>query len=267
MDTTRIERDLRMLKLYAGAMTLVVGVLSLAAFTRSTGPTRVGEIQGTKAKFDVIDVERINVLEPDGKYRLILSNRPRSIGPIYKMKPFGYEGGGRPGMIWFNDEGTENGGFTFTGSSCTAGKLVDGRNCREGEYRASTHMSFDQFNQDQVVNLDYTDNNGRRLMGFSINDAANVDIYDAVKVRDTILKIADTAVRNAEMRKWAAPGGVPLSAQRLFVGRDQSRSAVLNLSDPSGKPRLRLVVDSLGAARIEFLDAAGKVTNTVGASK
>jgi hypothetical protein len=266
MDTTRIERDLRMLKLYAGAMTLVVGVLSLAAFTRHA-PTQVGEIRGTKAKFDVIDVERINVLEPDGKYRLILSNRPRSIGPIYKMKPFGYEGGGRPGMIWFNDEGTENGGFTFTGSSCTAGKLVDGRNCREGEYRASTHMSFDQFNQDQVVNLDYDDTNGRRLMGFSINDAANVDIYDAVKVRDTILKIADTAVRNAEMRKWAAPNGVPLSAQRLFVGRDQSKSAVLNLSDPNGKPRLRLVVDSLGAARIEFLDATGKVTNTVGASK
>ena len=162
MDTTRIERDLRMLKLYAGAMTLVVGVLSLAAFTRSSAPTQVGEIQGTKAKFDVIDVERINVLEPDGKYRLILSNRPRSIGPIYKMKPFGYEGGGRPGMIWFNDEGTENGGFTFTGSSCTAGKLVDGRNCREGEYRASTHMSFDQFNQDQVLNFDYSDRNGRR---------------------------------------------------------------------------------------------------------
>jgi hypothetical protein len=267
MDTTRIERDLRFLKLYAGAMTLMVGVLSLAAFTRSAAPTRVGEIHGVKAKFDVIDVERINVLEPDGKYRLILSNRPRSIGPIYKMKPFGYEGGGRPGMIWFNDEGTENGGFTFTGSTCTAGKLVDGRTCRDGEYRASTHMSFDQFNQDQVVNLDYNDNNGRRLMGFSINDAANVDIYDAVKVRDTILKIADTAVRNAEMRKWAAPNGVPLSAQRLFVGRDQSRSAVLNLSDPNGKPRLRLVVDSLGVARIDFLDAAGKVTNSIGASK
>jgi len=53
----------------------------------------------------------------------------------------------------------------------------------------------------------------------------------------------------------------------MFVGKDAAKSAVLNLSDPNGKPRLRLVVDSLGAARIEFLDAAGKVTNTVGASK
>src|SRR5438105_4363566 len=98
MDTTRIERDLRFLKLYAGAMTLVVGVMAVAAFAR-TAPTNVGEIRGTKAKFDVIDVERINVLEPDGKYRLVISNRPRSIGPIYKMKPFGYKGGGRPGLI------------------------------------------------------------------------------------------------------------------------------------------------------------------------
>jgi hypothetical protein len=39
---------------------------------------------------------------------------------------------------------------------------------------------------------------------------------------------------------------------------------VLNLSDRDGKPRLRLVVDSLGVARIDFLDAAGKVTNSVG---
>jgi hypothetical protein len=267
MDTKRIERDLRFLKLYAGAMTLVLGVMSVAAFTRHT-PTQVGEIQGTKAKFDVIDVERINVLEPDGKYRLILSNRPRSIGPIYKMKPFGYAGGGRPGMIWFNDEGTENGGFTFTGSTCTDSiSISSGRRCVKGSYNASTHMSFDQFNQDQIVNLDYRDDNGRRLMGFTINDAANVDIYDAVKVRDTILKIADTAVRNAEMRKWAAPNGVPLSAQRLFIGRDLSKSAVLNLSDPNGKSRLRLVVDSLGGARIDFLDAAGKVTNSIGGNK
>ena len=70
--------------------------------------------------------------------------------------------------------------------------------------------------------------------------------------------------RKAAMTRLTAPrNGVPLNAQRMFLGKDPSKSAVLNLSDPNGKPRLRLVVDSLGAARIEFLDAAGKVTNTV----
>jgi hypothetical protein len=267
MDTTRIERDLRILKAYAGAMTLVVGVLTLAAFTRRA-PTQVGEIQGTRAKFDVIDVERVNIIEPDGKYRLILSNRPRSIGPIYKMKPFGYEGGGRPGIIFFNDEGTENGGWTFTGSACTNGKLADGRNCRPGDYRASTHMSFDQFNSDQVLNLDYNEANGQRLTGISVNDRAVFDIYDMVMQRDSILKIADTVARNAAMAQLVAPrNGVPLNAQRMFIGKNPAKDAVLNLSDPNGKVRLRLVVDSLGAARIDFLDAAGKVTNSIGGSK
>ena len=258
MDTKRIERDLRFLKLYAGAMTLVVGVMSVAAFTR-------GEVRVAHAKFDVIDVERINVREPNGNYRLVISNRPRSIGPIYKNKPFGYEGGGRPGLIFFNDEGTENGGLTFTGSSCTNGKLADGSTCTAGQYRASTHMSFDQFNQDQVLNFDYTDRNGRRVTGVSVRDRANVDIFDMVEERNAIIKAnPDTASRNAALRKWAEPrNGVPLDAERMFIGKDPSKSAVLNLSDPAGKPRLRLVVDSLGAARIEFLDAAGNVTNTM----
>ena len=41
-------------------MTLVVGVMSVAAFSRGA-PTQVGAVQGTRAKFDEIDVERINV--------------------------------------------------------------------------------------------------------------------------------------------------------------------------------------------------------------
>jgi hypothetical protein len=103
--TDSIECDVRFLKRYAVVTTTLLAMLSVAAFTRAP----------QHAKFDEIDVERINIVEPNGRYRMVLSNRPRSIGPIYKGKPFGYEGGGRPGIIFFNDEGTENGGLTFTG--------------------------------------------------------------------------------------------------------------------------------------------------------
>ena len=66
-----ILRELRILKVYALVLTLAVGALSLTAFR-----------QGTKrAKFDVIDVERINVVEPNGNLRMVISNAPRSIGP------------------------------------------------------------------------------------------------------------------------------------------------------------------------------------------
>lgn len=238
-----LERDVRFLKAYAAATTVMLIVFGTAAFSR---PFR-------HEKFTEIDVERINVVEPDGKYRLVISNRARSIGPIYKGQPFGYKGGTRPGLIFFNDEGTENGGLTFTGSQGP-----------DGRYRASTHMSFDQFNSDQVLNLDYADNNGQRLTGFSVNDRANFDIFELVKQRDSIMKIADTVARNAALQRLMAPrNGVPLNAQRMFLGKDPAKNAMLTLSDPNGKPRLRLVVDSLGAARIEFLDATGHVTSSL----
>lgn len=238
-----LERDVRFLKIYAAATTVMLVVFGTAAFSR---PLR-------HEKFTEIDVERINVVEPDGKYRLVISNRARSIGPIYKGQPFGYKGGTRPGLIFFNDEGTENGGLTFTGSQGP-----------DGRYRASTHMSFDQFNSDQVLNLDYADNNGKRLTGFSVNDRANADILELANAQDSIMKIADTVARNAALQRLYAPrNGVPLVAQRMFIGKDPAKNAVLNLSDPNGKPRLRLVVDSLGTARIDFLDAAGHVTSSL----
>jgi hypothetical protein len=50
------------------------------------------------------------------------------------------------------------------------------------------------------------------------------------------------------------------------VGRDPSRSAVIDLADPLGRPRLRLRVDSLGMPSLEFLDANGQVTARLPAS-
>jgi hypothetical protein len=253
MNQQQLERDVRFLKRYAVVTSALLVVGCFAAF-KQTAPTP------DKAKFTEIDVERINVMEPDGKYRLVISNRPRSIGPIYKGQPFGYPGGGRPGLIFFNDEGTENGGLTFTGA-----RGADGR------YRSSLHMSFDQFNQDQVLNLDYTDNNGRRTTGVSVNDRPDIDIFEWWSKADSLQKQygRDTASLNREMNAWLTPRakGVPLNAQRMFVGKDPAKNAILNLSDPAGKPRLRLVVDSLGAARIDFLDATGRVTNTINGTR
>jgi hypothetical protein len=246
-----LERDVRFLKAYAAVTSVLLTVLligSCAGAIKSSGPGS----SAAKVKFQEIDVERINVVEPNGMYRMVISNRPRSIGPIYKGKPFGYEGGGRPGIIFFNDEGTENGGLTFTGQRDSTGR-----------YRASTHMSFDQFDQDQVLNLDYSDQpNGRRVIGFSVNDRLDLNIYDLVMQRDSIIKaFTDTAARNAALARVFGPrNGIPLSSQRLFVGRDPAKSAIVNLADRNGRPRLRMLVDSTGAARIEFLDAAGKVT-------
>ena len=52
---------------------------------------------------------------------MVLSNRVRSPAPMYKGKPFAYQGGTRAGVIFYDDEGSENGGLTFRG------KLVNGK--------------------------------------------------------------------------------------------------------------------------------------------
>jgi hypothetical protein len=122
-------------------------------------------------------------------------------------------------------------------------------------------MSFDQFNEDQVLNLDYADNNGRRQTGFSVDDRFDVDIHDLVVQRDSIGKMADTIARAAALGRLFAPrNGVPGLARRVFLGRDPAKEALLSLSDRNGKARIRLVVDSLGTPSLEFLDAAGAVT-------
>jgi hypothetical protein len=236
-----IRRQTRPLRVYATAMTVLAGVLSLSAF----------QSQSPRTRFSEIDVERINIVEPDGKLRMVISNRPRSIGPIYKGKPFGYAGGTRPGIIFFNDEGSENGGLTITGARDSLGR-----------YRASGGWAFDQYDQDETLTLRYTDNNGRRQVGLTVSDRdAGRNIYDVVMQRDSINAMPDTAARRVALARLMGPvNGVPLAANRLFLGRDVSKNAVVNLFDPLGRIRLRLRVDSLGRAGMDFLDDSGRVT-------
>ena len=240
----QLRRDVRFLKLYALCSTAAFAVLALAAFTHRRPPT----------KFDEIDVERINVVEKDGKLRMVISNRDRSPGPIAYGKPFGYAGGSRPGMIFFNDEGTENGGLTFTGMRKP-----------DGTYTSSGHLSFDQYNEDQVVYLQYIDDNGKMRKGLTIADRADVPILGVVALSDSIRAMPEGPEKEAATKRLMMPRpGEPLFAQRLYVGRDPAKASVVLLSDRLGHARLRIMVDSLGTPSIAFLDTAGAVVRTIG---
>ena len=238
------DKDLRFLKRYALGSTTLVVVLALSAFIQ----------QPAKQRFTEIDVERLNIVEPDGKLRMVIANRPRSIGPIYKGKPFAYAGGTRPGIIFFNDEGTENGGLTLNGSRRP-----------DGTYSASTHMSFDQFDQDQIVVLNYSDNNGTRQAGLTFSDRWDKPIIEFSNQLDSVRAMPDGPAKTEAMNRLRAPiqDGVVAAAPRVFIGRDRSKAALLRLHDPMGRTRLLLSVDSLGAPRLQFFDDSGRVTATL----
>ena len=97
---TKMSKDLIILKWYSVILTLLLVVPGLIAFT-STGKTH----------FKEISAERINILEKDGQLRMAISNKSLSPESLAYGKPFTPPilGGNRPGLIFYNDEGTENG--------------------------------------------------------------------------------------------------------------------------------------------------------------
>ena len=151
--TSRELRQVRAILIVAG---VVSAIIALAAFRESQ-----------KTHFAEIDVERINVVEKDGKLRLTMSNAARLPPVILGGKSYPLRGGtgaGSAGLIFFNDEGNENGGLAFGGRKTATG------------YRANGHMTFDQFDQDETVAFGYTDVDGHARAGLTFADRSTTPI-------------------------------------------------------------------------------------------
>jgi hypothetical protein len=238
----QLKREVRLLRAYVLGATLGIAIIGLTAFRRTSAPTR----------FDEIDVQRINIREPDGKLRMVLSDKARSTGPIAYGKPFGYPGGTRPGIIFFNDEETEDGGLVFEGKT------------ENGKYAAGAQLSFDQYNHDQVMTLAYADQNGDRHVGLVMGERSGPMVHARASQLDSINRLQDGPAKDSAKRALFAPiNGVPQFAPRVFVGRRDNGNAALVLMDRQGRPRLRLVVDSLGSARMEFLNDSNRVVRSI----
>jgi hypothetical protein len=225
----------RALLLYSAVMTIAIAWTMLAG--ASTYPS---------SRFDVIDVHRINLREADGTLRMVIASRDRFPGAYWHGQEKPHPGRSDvAGMIFVNDEGTENGGLIFSGSR------------HHGKIDGSGHLSFDQYDQDQVVSLEQTEEDGRRAAGLTIADRPDSPLkLDAVNQLDALPE-AEHAARLKEMLDRGDFG-----YHRLFVGKTDDRDALVALRDAKGRVRLRLRVTAAGSASIEFLDAAGKVIKT-----
>lgn len=238
----RMARDIRFLKAYAVGTSLAVIMLLFMAFA----PAR--------QRFGVIDAERINILHPDGTLALAISGQGRLPGPTFEGREYPQQfSGGRTtasGMIFFNERGDEVGGLTYQGQL-------------EGDgYRASAGLTFDQFRQDQVVSLQYSDNGSRRSAGVNVWDRSTeisiAEILDIVEARAN----ATGAQRDSIERVIQGMAEQGLATHRVFLG-SQNRTAVLQIRDTRGRPRIRLFVDSADVARLEFVDSAGAVVRAL----
>ena len=187
-----------------------------------------------------ITVERINVVDSAGNVRVILAGGfpPRRAGLA--------------GLIFVNSSGTEAGGLIYGGER------------KAGVVDAGGTLTFDKYGDDQIVALSYREREGKRTQGLTFQDRPDslgpellsyyrrIDPLPPGPQRDSLVA--------AMMRNVPAE---QLAARRMFLGRNASKSSIVTLSDPRGRVRLRMEVDSLGAASIVFLDESGKPVKTI----
>jgi hypothetical protein len=111
--------------------------------------------------FDEIRVHRIDVIEPDGTLRMVISNKDRLPPVIIKGKEHPEAGEPRPqaGMLFYNDEGSENGGLIFGGRMNEKGEVID----------SGGSLSFDKYGAGQIIQLAGVDDRDNRFAGLGVN--------------------------------------------------------------------------------------------------
>ncbi len=223
----------RFLVVYSGLLTAVFAVVVL------TGAASSG-----KASFEEIDVQRLNLREPDGTLRYVLSSSARFPGAIIRGEEYEHPRT-QAGMLFYNDEGSEVGGLIFAGGTD-----------EEGNVRSGGSLTFDRYEQDQIVQIMGLDRGAHYVAGMQISDRPDRSIVEDFQ-ESAGLDAMDADERKALMRKRQEENHY--GANRLFVGRSGSGNSVLMLNDAAGKPRMMLQVAPGGEASIQFLDEAGEV--------
>jgi hypothetical protein len=127
---TRLEKEVRFWRIYAAMITLFCAAFFLSAFA----------VHNKKQRFEEIDVERINIVEKDGRLRMVISNEERQHPGIVNGKVLKRDGSRPPGMIFFNHLGDEMGGLIF------------GDNGGNGHFSS---LTFDKVKNDQTIGFRY----------------------------------------------------------------------------------------------------------------
>lgn len=151
----------KILAVYSTVVTTVLAIFALAGFAAP-------KVQ----RFDEIDVHRINVRETDGTLRMVLSNHARLPGVIERGKEHAKADRPYAGMLFYNDEGTENGGLVFGGRRNANGEVVD----------SGASLSFDRYDANsQIVQLAGVDDSKNHIVGLILSDS------DATSTRRRVL--------------------------------------------------------------------------------
>jgi len=211
--------------------------------------------------FEIIDVERINVVEKDGTKKLGIFSSGQ-----YQQGKSEREGGSRiSGMLFFNEDGYEAGGLVYYGKAIENGQ------------DASLGLMFDGYRQDQAISIQHNENktdsssyyeDGIRIM--SRPDYKNVreefDYY-ALRYPEQFGDSTTPRLSNKELDslEFALAAQNKISSSRIYLGSKRGLKkgewfdeSGLYIKNKYGKNVLKIYVDKSGTPKIETLDSLGK---------
>lgn len=227
----------RFLVVYSAVVTAAFVVTVFTGFPRQSANLRLKELT----------VERINVVEPDGTPRMIISDQHHFPGLIIKGHDFP-RNRYTAGMLFYNNEGTENGGLIFGGSKGES-----------GEPTSYGHLSFDKYMQTQTLVIEAQQHGGSYSKGFSIVDQPDYPITNEFPLRAEV--DANPGKKAELIKSFCMAHGC--AKERLTLGESPDKAVYLMLKDRQGRKRLVLAVQPDGPPLLRFFSAQGKVIDQI----
>jgi hypothetical protein len=199
----------------------------------------------------VLDAREIHIRERDGTLKAVLSNS-EGFSKIGESRRAGVA---FSGLMFYNQEGDEEGGLIYSGKSIPGGQDAD------------VTLTFDQYRQDQNIYLhheEHKDAKGRSIDdGLTINSRPDQSqIKEEYSLYGAMDKLSGDA-RNALKLKSLQEGRI--STRRLFVGdrrgvRDNVAydDAGIFIKNRWGRDAIKLYVDYDNKPHLEVYDPLGK---------
>jgi hypothetical protein len=174
-----------------------------------------GQLNTTKKSFTEIEAQQIKIVEPDGTLRMIISNSKALPGVIVHGRETEKVDRPQAGMLFFNDEGSENGGLIFGGSKNAAGEVVN----------SGGSLSFDRYEGNQEVQLIGVNDRQNNFAGLMVSESHPKEKTDPPRI--WVGRNEDGSSEIALMDS--------LGRKRLIFKVLENGSSSIGFLDPSGK--------------------------------
>lgn len=234
MKIRSIRREIQILRVYALLSTVAAGAFLLGAVH-----------EAKSASFDTITVHRINVVDREGRPAMVITDHDDFPQPLMNGKSGNRRGGNdQNGIVFYNQLGNEQGALLWYGRATgDSGDLI----------------SYDTAESSDVLKLSAihsTVGDSAAILGYSSPLYSTLQSVACAQFQSDFRKAAKGTERFA-LRKQFPQCNLH---RRFFIGYDADNKSRVMLQDATGRPRIDMFVSADGEAKLQFLDADGKVT-------